>query len=117
MLRPNLVLVLFVICSGPASRAHHDADAEPSVAEKERQRLQKRLTDLADQPDSERVSAAEVRRVFGTPQQMARQILYQRYLDQWLYEAPTGLRLGFDGFPGQPPRLIAVERVKAVTRP
>jgi hypothetical protein len=40
----------------------------------------------------------------GPPRRIARQILYHRYLEQWIYDTPP-LRLEFDCPRGQRPRL------------
>jgi hypothetical protein len=48
----------------------------------------------------------QVREVLGAPRRIARQILYQRYLEQWLYDTPLPLRLEFDCRRGQPPFLL-----------
>jgi hypothetical protein len=49
----------------------------------------------------------EVRQLLGPPQRIARQILYHRYLEQWVYDAPLSVRVEFDCPRGQPSRLIA----------
>jgi hypothetical protein len=46
--------------------------------------------------------AAEVEKALGPPRRRARQLLYQRYLEQWLYDEPGLLRLEFDYRRGQP---------------
>jgi hypothetical protein len=48
----------------------------------------------------------QVRDLLGPPRRIARQVLYQRYLEQWLYESPLPLRLEFDCRRGQPPALL-----------
>jgi hypothetical protein len=53
------------------------------------------------------MTAEEVRSLLGPPRRTARQLLYQRYLEQWLYEEPVRLRLDFDCRRGQPPLLLA----------
>jgi hypothetical protein len=55
------------------------------------------------------MTPAEVRQVLGPPQRVARQILYHRYLEQWVYNAPTSVRVEFDFPHGQPPRLVSVD--------
>jgi hypothetical protein len=54
------------------------------------------------------MTAAEVRELLGPPRRTARQILYQRYREQWLYEEPVRLRLDFDCRRGQPPFLLTL---------
>jgi hypothetical protein len=52
------------------------------------------------------MSPDEVREVLGPPRRVARQLLYHRYLEQWLYEAPGSPRLTFDCRRGQVPFLL-----------
>jgi hypothetical protein len=54
------------------------------------------------------MTPAEVRLVLGPPHRIARQILYHRYLEQWLYNAPASLRVDFDFPRGQAARLVSV---------
>ncbi len=51
------------------------------------------------------MSLDQVRDILGPPRRIARQILYQRYLEQWVYESPLLLRLEFDCRRGQRPVL------------
>ena len=51
---------------------------------------------------------AEVQKHLGRPTHRARQILYRRYLEQWVYDRSEGLWLEFDCLKGQDPRLVAV---------
>jgi hypothetical protein len=51
----------------------------------------------------------EVRQVLGPPQRVARQVLYRRYLEQWLYERPRPVRVEFDCVRGQPPQVLSVQ--------
>ncbi len=55
------------------------------------------------------MSPEQVRERLGPPARVARQILSQRYLEQWLYDAPHHLRLEFDCPRGQPARLVSVQ--------
>jgi hypothetical protein len=48
----------------------------------------------------------QVREALGTPRRIGRQILYQRYLEQWVYDSPRPLRLEFDCRRGQLPSLM-----------
>ena len=50
----------------------------------------------------------QVRRQVGPPKRIARQILYHRHLEQWIYDAPTSARLQFDCPRGQKPLLLWV---------
>jgi hypothetical protein len=58
-------------------------------------------------------SPAAAREVLGPPQQVARQILYRRYLEAWSYDSPVSLCLVFDCRTGQEPRLQAVHPLRA----
>jgi hypothetical protein len=59
----------------------------------------------------ERSSPEAVRRLLGEPSRKARQILYQRAREQWLYEAPFEVRLEFEYVRGQEPHLLSVQPV------
>jgi hypothetical protein len=48
----------------------------------------------------------QVRQLVGAPKHIARQILYHRYREQWIYDAPTPVRLTFDCPRGQKPQLL-----------
>jgi hypothetical protein len=48
----------------------------------------------------------QVREVLGPPRRIGRQIFYQRYLEQWVYDTPRPLRLEFDCRRGQAPSLL-----------
>ncbi len=48
----------------------------------------------------------EVRQKVGAPERVARQILYHRYLEQWIYDQPVPARIQFDCPRGQKPQLI-----------
>lgn len=56
------------------------------------------------------MSPEQVRRLVGAPQRVARQILYQRYREQWIYLSPVPFRLTFDCPRGQPPVLLSPPR-------
>ncbi len=74
---------------------------------------QEQVKPLDRQRNAQRVQAgmppAEVRRLLGPPDRIARQILYRRYLEQWIYDAPLALRIGFDCLPGQDPQVQTVQ--------
>jgi hypothetical protein len=53
------------------------------------------------------MSPDEVRRIVGSPKHIARQILYHRYREQWVYETSTPIRLTFDCVRGQKPQLLS----------
>jgi hypothetical protein len=48
----------------------------------------------------------QVRDCVGSPKRISRQILYHRYLEQWIYDSPAAPRLTFDCLRGQKPQLI-----------
>ncbi len=48
----------------------------------------------------------QVRQVLGQPRRIGRQILYQRYIEQWVYDTPLPFRLEFDCRRGQRPSLL-----------
>jgi len=50
----------------------------------------------------------QVRQRVGAPNRVARQILYHRYREQWIYDAPLPVRLTFDCPRGQKPLLLSV---------
>jgi hypothetical protein len=61
----------------------------------------------------------QVRQLVGAPKQIARQILYHRYREQWIYDPPISVRLTFDCRRGQKPQLLSLPEVpvKAEPRP
>jgi hypothetical protein len=59
----------------------------------------------------------EVRLALGPPHHVARQILYHRHLEQWVYNLPISLRLDFDCPRGQVARLVAFESTAETRRP
>jgi hypothetical protein len=56
----------------------------------------------------------EVRTLLGPPRRIARQLLYQRYLEQWAYDAPFAARVDFDCRRGQTPFLLATPPASGV---
>ena len=54
------------------------------------------------------MSQEEVRRLLGPPKQVARQILYRRYLEQWVYEGAGAVRIEFDCVRGKEPQILTV---------
>lgn len=54
------------------------------------------------------MSPEQVRQLVGKPKRIARQILYHRYYEQWIYDAPVPIRLTFDCPRGQMPQLLTV---------
>jgi hypothetical protein len=53
------------------------------------------------------MTAEQVQALLGPPRRTARQLLYQRYLEQWLYDEPALLRLEFDWRRGRQPFLLS----------
>jgi hypothetical protein len=54
------------------------------------------------------LSREEVRQLLGPPARVARQILYQRHLEQWIYDRPRPLRLEFDCPRGRESQLTSI---------
>jgi len=48
----------------------------------------------------------QVRERVGEPRRIARQILYHRHLEQWIYDSPFPARIQFDCPRGQMPQLV-----------
>jgi hypothetical protein len=63
------------------------------------------------------MTPVQVRQLVGAPKQTARQILYHRYREQWLYEATLPVRLTFDCRRGQKPQLLSPPEVAGKTEP
>jgi hypothetical protein len=59
------------------------------------------------------LSPDQVRRLIGPPQRSARQILYHRAREQWLYDVPFSVRLEFEYVRGQEPHLLSVQPTAA----
>jgi hypothetical protein len=53
---------------------------------------------------------ARVRELLGEPERVARQLLFRRHLEQWVYPGDGGGRVEFDCVRGEEPRVIAVLR-------
>jgi hypothetical protein len=58
----------------------------------------------------------QVRAKLPSPKRVARQLLYHRYLEQWIYDQPFTARLTFDCHRGQKPRLLEKPLVPAEKR-
>jgi hypothetical protein len=54
------------------------------------------------------MTQAEVRGLLGPPKRVARQILYRRYLEQWVYEGAHAARIEFDCVRGKEPQILTV---------
>jgi hypothetical protein len=57
-------------------------------------------------------SQPDVREVLGRPVQTGRQLLYNRYLEEWLYDDPLPLCVVFDCRKGQEPRVLTVQPLR-----
>ncbi len=55
------------------------------------------------------MTRAEVQRLLGPPKRVARQILYRRYLEQWVYEGVNAGRIEFDCVRGKEPQILTVQ--------
>ena len=105
MFQRALFLCIFVAAAAaaragqPADLAPYDPDKPLSDAERDQRRA---ALDPGLSPD-------QVRRLIGPPLHVARQILYHRCLEQWLYGAPFPVRVEFDCPRGQEPRLQSVQ--------
>jgi hypothetical protein len=63
------------------------------------------------------MTPAEVRQILGPPHRVARQVLYHRYLEQWVYETRGSCRVEFDCSRGQAARLVFADTSDASARP
>src|SRR5262249_46742368 len=54
------------------------------------------------------MTQAAVQRVRGPPKRVARQILYRRHLEQWVYDGPNAVRIEFDCVRGKEPQILTV---------
>jgi hypothetical protein len=50
-----------------------------------------------------------VRDLLGAPHRVARQVLFHRYLEQWVYGPPYDFRIEFDCLRGQKAQLLRVD--------
>jgi hypothetical protein len=62
------------------------------------------------------MSPEEVKKLLGPPNRMARQVLYRRYLEQWIYDGTTPLTVEFSSLKGQDPQLLGVHDVSPAKR-
>lgn len=59
----------------------------------------------------------QVRQLVGAPKQIARQIFYHRYREQWIYDVPLSVRLTFDCRRGQKPQLLSPPELPRKSEP
>jgi hypothetical protein len=61
-------------------------------------------------PDTARLrigmTQTEVKKLFGEPARVARQILFRRHLEQWVYDGAQPVRIEFNCLRGQEPRVF-----------
>jgi hypothetical protein len=62
------------------------------------------------------MSIEEVQTLLGPPNRIARQILYRRCAEQWIYDTPEGLWINWDCLKGQEPRVLSVHAARAAFR-
>jgi hypothetical protein len=55
----------------------------------------------------------QVRERVGAPKRIARQILYHRYFEQWIYDRPHFARLQFNCLRGRKPQLVWTQSLPA----
>ncbi len=59
----------------------------------------------------------QVRQLVGAPRQIARQILYHRYREQWIYDTAVPVRITFDCPRGQNPQLLSYSEIPGKLEP
>ena len=59
------------------------------------------------------MSPQRVRDMLGKPQRKSRQILYKRYVEQWIYDPPLRLCVEFEAALGQELRLQSVHLLRS----
>jgi hypothetical protein len=57
------------------------------------------------------MTAAEVVNLLGQPKRVARQIIYKRCLEQWLYDSPP-VRIDFDSVQGRHSQILTVHPIR-----
>ncbi len=55
------------------------------------------------------LSQEDVRKRLGPPRGVARQILYRRYLEQWVYDGPKSCRIEFECVRGKAPQILTIQ--------
>jgi hypothetical protein len=58
------------------------------------------------------LSFDRVRELLGPPHRVARQVLFHRYLEQWVYGPPYDFRIEFDCLRGQKAQLLTVHSLR-----
>jgi hypothetical protein len=62
------------------------------------------------------MAATDVRDLLGPPKQVARQILFSRYVEQWMYDDPVAVRIEFDWRKGQEKQIQTVQPLREPAR-
>jgi hypothetical protein len=86
----------------PAPEALTPFDPDKPLTEQDKGNRLKRVQPNTSSPE-------QVRRLLGPPTHTARQILYQRAREQWVYEAPFSVRVEWEYVRGQEPHLLSVQ--------
>jgi len=81
-------------------------------ADKEESRLPQRPLNADDCDKLAVLSLDQVRTKLGPPRLINRQILYQRYLEQWLYDQPNLVKVEIDYIRGRKPHLLTVHSLQ-----
>jgi hypothetical protein len=100
-----LLAALTLVRAEPVPDALPSFDPDKQLTEPEKSERLKRV-----QPNA---SPEQVRRLLGPPHHTARQILYHRAREQWVYDAPFSVRLEFEYVRGQEPHLLSVQPTAA----
>ncbi len=69
--------------------------------------LEERRTQVNEIKDKKDLTAGDVQRRLGKPDRVARQILFRRHLEQWIYD-DLGVRFEFNCLPGEEPKILNV---------
>jgi hypothetical protein len=92
----RMVILFSVLC--PMSSVLHSLPAEEPARRAEQVRAG--------------LSPEQVCDLLGPPRRVARQILYQRYLEQWVYDGPVNLRVEFECRRGQQAQVQSVQPLR-----
>jgi hypothetical protein len=95
--------VLLLCLAGPLfalPREEPSSGLRKTLTEDQRQKLLLELEKTAPE-DAQKLLG-------GKPQHVSRQVLYHRYLEQWIYDHPFFLRIEVDFRRGQKPKILTV---------
>jgi hypothetical protein len=104
--------VLLLSLAGPLFALPRDEpppEAPPTLTEDQR-------TKLMDSLKKATFEEAQVLLLRRPPQHASRQVLYHRYLEQWVYDHPYFIRIEIDHRRGQKPQILTVHSL-APSRP